>query len=100
MLPVLLALAVAIPIYPGASLDEWLMKADRETNPTNTYKIYETGDSFEKVYAFYQAQKGAMEEKSVIKGNTAQAKHAVFHFKDGTSRSPGLRQSLEERVER
>ena len=84
MLPVLVAAAIAIPVYPGASLDAWLMKADRETNPANTYKIYETEDSFENVYTFYKNQKGASEEKNVLKGNTARAKHAVFNFKDGT----------------
>ena len=84
MLPVVLAAVLAIPFYPGVSVDTRLMKADRETNPTNTYKIYKTEDPFEKVYTFYKDQKGATEERDVVKENTAQSKHAAFHFKDGT----------------
>ncbi|HVT40740.1 MAG TPA: hypothetical protein VHE78_16995 [Gemmatimonadaceae bacterium] len=79
------ALRGGIPIYPGATLDVQGMKLDRENDPSHTNKLYVTGDSFEKVYTFYQNQKGATEEKEAAKGNAARGmKLGVFQFKEGT----------------
>jgi len=74
---------VAVPIYPGATLDVAASKAESAAHPKYPYKVYVTPDSYEKVVAFYKS-KGAAQSNAVSVGNSAQQKMAMFSASDST----------------
>jgi hypothetical protein len=73
----------AVPIYPGAMLDDAASKEASAGHPKFPYKVYVTTDSYEQVVAFYKG-KGASQSNMVSVGNNASQKMTMFTMSDST----------------
>jgi hypothetical protein len=65
--------------YPGSKLDEKFSRAATATMHGKQSEVYMTGDSFDKVYAFYKGH-----YKEVLQGNSGPKDQLAFFVVDGS----------------